>query len=403
MTQTTVYLILQFCTALFLSLIFNVNMIYQVTTVGLTPLQLVLVGTILESSVFIFEIPTGVLADVKSRRLSVIIGYILMGSGFIVEGAFPVFVAVAAAQVLWGLGYTFTSGATEAWIADEVGAQQAGLAFIKGAQAGRIGGLAAIPLSIGLGSIALTLPIVLGGGLLLLLAVFLAFAMRETGFTPTPPENRATWTMLVKTSQDARRAAQRQPILLGLLGIGIFFGLYSEGFDRLWTPHLLENFSAPFLDGVKPVVWFGAVHAVSALMGLMAAEIVRRRVNMSQAKPIGRALMIAAAIMVISLASFGLARPFWLALAAFWVFSIARGITGPLQQAWYNLRIDDSQVRATLFSAMSQVDAIGQIAGGPVIGMVGNRSMRAALVACAAILSPVLPLYAAAIRREANP
>jgi len=107
-----VYIALQGLSSLLFSLIFTVNLLYHVTVANLTPLQLVLVGTTLETTVFLFEIPTGVLADVKSRRLSVIIGYVVMGFGFLVEGLLPFFWPLAAAQVLWGLGYTFTSGAT---------------------------------------------------------------------------------------------------------------------------------------------------------------------------------------------------------------------------------------------------------------------------------------------------
>jgi len=53
-----------------------------------------------------------------------------------------------------------------------------------------------------------------------------------------------------------------------------------------------------------------------------------------------------------------------------------------------------------MFSVSSQVDAIGQIAGGPAVGVIGQRSIRAALVASALILTPVLPLYTLAVRRR---
>ena len=79
------------------------------------------------------EIPTGALADAKSRRASIIIGYFLIGLGFAVEGALPYFATVAFAQLLWGLGYTFTRGATQAWIADEIGPTRAGEAYLRGA------------------------------------------------------------------------------------------------------------------------------------------------------------------------------------------------------------------------------------------------------------------------------
>ena len=79
---------------------------------------------------------------------------------------------------------------------------------------------------------------------------------------------------------------------------------------------------------------------------------------------------------------------------------ISCSMSAPLQEAWFNRCLDDSQVRAPLFSVSSQGDAIGQISGGPRVGASGNRfSVRAALVASALLLAPVLPLYSAAIRR----
>ena len=401
MDAFTIYVIMEFSAALFFSLIFTTNLIYHVTIVKLTPLQLVLIGTILEGTVFIFEIPTGVMADVKSRRISVIIGYGLMGLGFIVEGSLPFFATVALAQVLWGFGFTFTSGATQAWIVDEVGTDRAADAFLRGSQAAQIGGLLAIPAGVAMGSIALTLPIVTGGGLMILLAVFLALTMTEEGFAPAPPEERTTWAMMLKTVQDARRLVRRQPVLMVLLGIGLFFGLYSEGFDRLWTAHVLESFSLPpMIDGMEPVVWFGVINAVLSLSCLAATEIARRRVDTDRSASLARVLMWNAGLIVLALAGFGLTRVFWIALVLYWLIGVLRSINGPLYQIWFNRRIDNPQVRATMFSVTSQVDAVGQISGGPVVGAIGNVSIRAALVASALILSPVLPLYSRAIRRD---
>src|SRR5579859_568404 len=73
------------------TVIFTVNMIYQVTLVGLSPLQLVLVGTTLEIACFVCQVPTGILADMYSRRGSVIIGWALQGIGFVLEGLVPNF------------------------------------------------------------------------------------------------------------------------------------------------------------------------------------------------------------------------------------------------------------------------------------------------------------------------
>ena len=399
MNPFTVYLILEFGSALVFSLIFTVSQLYFVTIVQLAPLQLVLAGTILEATVFFFEIPTGVLADVRSRRLSVIIGYALMGVGFVVEGIFPLFWTIALAQVIWGFGYTFTSGATQAWIADELGEEQAGKAYLRGAQAARAGALVAIPISVALGSIALQLPIVLGGLTMILLAIFLSFAMTEKGFTPTPPGERTTWDLMLKTVGDARQLARRQPILIVLLATSLFYGLYSEGFDRLWTPHLLENLSGPWLDGPGLVVWFGFIRAAMLLISLAATEIARRWVDTERGLSLARSLLLNAAMIILCLAGFALTRNLWVAVSLYLLIGALRNIANPLHTAWLNLSIDEPQVRATIFSVSGQADAVGQIAGGPMVGAIGNRSIRAALLASALLLAPVLPLYGITIHK----
>jgi DHA3 family tetracycline resistance protein-like MFS transporter len=400
MSPFTVYLILQAGAALIFSLIFTVSQLYYVTIVRMDPLQLVLAGTILEATVFLFEVPTGVLADVKSRRLSVIIGYALIGVGFVVEGTLPHFWTIALAQVLWGFGYTFTSGATEAWLADELGEERAGEAYLRGAQAARAGALVAIPISVVLGSLALQIPIVLGGLAMILMALFLVLFMREEGFTPSPPEERTTWGLMLKTVRDAQQLVRRQPILIVLLATGLFYGLYSEGFDRLWTPHLLDNFAGPWQKGPQPVVWFGIIEAVMLLISLAATEVARRRVDTARALPLARTLLLNAALIILCLAGFALTRSFWVAVGLYWLIGALRNIADPLHTAWLNLSIDQPQVRATMFSVSGQADAVGQIAGGPAVGAIGNASIRAALVSSALLLSPVLPLYVAAIRRN---
>src|SRR3989304_6298950 len=117
-------------------MMFLTTSLYEATVAGLTPVQLILVGTALEISAFVFEVPTGIVADVYSRRLSIIIGYVLMSVGFLVEGFFPSFLPILLAQVIWGLGYTFTSGATQAWITDEVGEDDANKLFLRATQIG---------------------------------------------------------------------------------------------------------------------------------------------------------------------------------------------------------------------------------------------------------------------------
>src|SRR4029079_17105538 len=84
----------------------------------LSPLQLVLMGTVMEAAVFLCEIPTGVVADLVSRRLSLGIAWLLQGGAWALAGATKSFGVILVAWVVWGIGATFESGAFQAWITD---------------------------------------------------------------------------------------------------------------------------------------------------------------------------------------------------------------------------------------------------------------------------------------------
>jgi len=242
---TSIYLIYSAAIAALMGMIFTVSSVYQVTTARLDPFQLVLVGTMLEGAVFLFEVPTGVVADSYSRRLSIIIGVLLMGAGFLIEGTWPLFGVILLAQVFWGVGWTFTSGATQAWITDEIGEERAGAAFLKSAQVGQIAGIFGLIVGTGLGLLRVNLPIQLGGLFFLVLGAFLIVTMPENGFRPTPAEERTTWNKLWHTFEGGLSMVRKRPALGGILSVGLFYGLYSEGFDRLWTAHLISQFAIP--------------------------------------------------------------------------------------------------------------------------------------------------------------
>src|SRR4051794_16595414 len=111
---------------------------YFVRGLGLTPLPLVLTGTALGVGYFVCEIPTGVVADLVSRRLSLIIAAVISGTGMIITGLAQQVWVVLAAAALWGAGWTFRSGAEDAWLADEIGADGLGRAYQRSAQLGRL-------------------------------------------------------------------------------------------------------------------------------------------------------------------------------------------------------------------------------------------------------------------------
>jgi len=396
----TIYLLIEGLFSLFFGAIVTVNMVYQVEVAHLNPLQLVLVGTALETVCFVFQVPTGVIADVYSRRMAIILGLFITGAGFILEGSIPRFEFILLSQLGWGIGASFISGAEEAWVASEVGEDNLGNVFLRGSQVGSIGLLIGIVFGVTLGSIRLNLPILVGGAMFIVLSIFLLFFMPEHNFAPQRDEERGSWKKLGQTLLNGGRLVRGSTILILILTIGLFYGLTSEGIDRLWTIHLLTNFTIPALGPLKPVVWFGIIRAVGILLSIGAAEVVRRRVNTSNSKTIARFMFVLSALQIASVIAFGLAGNFALALATFWCVIVLRNTSEPLYTTWLAQNID-AKVRATVISMAGQVDAIGQIAGGPIIGVIGTLvSIRIALVATGALLLPALAFFPAAIRKE---
>ena len=388
----TVYTVYNILLSAFFALAFTVNMVYFVTTAKLDPLQLVLVGTSLEASIFVFEIPTGIVADTVSRRLSVILGVFLMGIGTFLSGLIPVFIPILIAQVIWGLGYTFTSGALDAWISDEVGEANAGAIFLHGAKVSQYGGLAAIPISILLAQGSIATPILVSGVLFGFLGFYLIGFMPETGFHPTPREDRTTWQHMGQTLRSGANMLRVRPALVGILTIGLFIGLYSEGFDRLWNAHILEQFTFPDLFGLKMITWFGVMEAAPQLLTILAVSQVQKRADTSQTPSLVRALTALSAALIVSLLVFALAGAFWLAAVSVIAIGVVRSLIWPLYTAWVNHRLD-SNVRATVLSMSGQVDSIGQISSGPLLGIIARRyGIRTGLLGSVLLLLPVLPL-----------
>lgn len=393
-----VYLFLEGAGAFLFSMIFAASSIYQVSVAGLSPLQLVLVGTVLELSILLFEVPTGIVADMHSRRLSIIIGYVPIGAGFLLEGSLPFFLPIILGQILWGVGYTFTSGATQAWISDEIGEVRANRAFLRANQLGQASALLGLGAGALIGSLRVSLPIQVGGGLILALAVVLALIMPENGFQPAPRTKHHTWQVFRATFTDGIAAIRRRPALLDILLIGLFFGLYSEGFDRLWTKLILDNFTFPTL--FQPVVWLSGLRAVGMILSIAATEFAARRTDTTSHKSIARALMGITIVLIAGLIGFAQAR--WLIglVAAYWIIYVSRNLIGPLYTAWVNQKLE-STVRATVLSMSSLVDAIGQVAGGPLIGLIGNLSgVRVAITISSLSLTPILLLFNHTLRRS---
>lgn len=388
--------------AVFLQMIYTPLAVYYVQVVQLNPLQLVLVGVVLELTELIFEVPTGVVADTYSRRLSLIIGECLFGIAFIVQGLTPLFSVILLGSVLHGIGGTFISGALQAWIADELGEERVRNAFLRYGQLRLGGGIVGLGIGVALGTIDLALPIVLGGMLMLALGVVLSVAMPETGFQPASRGERegwgAAWHSMTVTAGEGMRLVRFTPLLSIFLLVSAVLAATGEALDRLGEAHFIRVIGFPGVIRLEPIVWFGLINLGSSLLGLLAAEAVIRRLDTSTTTKAANALFVINTLRIAAVIGFGLAGNFWLALAAYWSVGLLGSVIGPIQDGWLNRSIDPS-VRATVFSVMGQADALGQLVGGPVIGAVGTRfGLRAAMVTAGLALSPALILYSRARR-----
>jgi DHA3 family tetracycline resistance protein-like MFS transporter len=374
--------------------------VFLVRDIGLSPLELILVGTVMEAAVFLFEVPTGAFADAYGRRRSIALSCVLQGAGYMILGSATNVETVLIAWALWGFGYTFMSGAYEAWITDEVGADRVGRVFARGNQLSYAAALAGLVASVALATLSLRLPIIGVGALIVALGVATVLWMPETGFSRSSAAERENpWAELRRAATNGARYVRVQPLLLAIVAIDFFAGMSTEAFDRLREAHIIRDVGLPRLGSLDPVVWFGLFGAGTLVIGFFASQYLVRRFEREDPPSLARWLVVITAAQGLALALFAVSGTLGLALAAFWLYGLTRALDSPLYATWLNQNIRDSSVRATVNSIAGQSNAIGQAGGGPGLGVVGNIfGIRAALLAGAAVISPALALYTRAIR-----
>jgi MFS transporter, DHA3 family, tetracycline resistance protein len=379
---------------------FTVWAVYLVQDVGVNPLQLVLLGTVSEIAIFLFEVPTGVVADTYSRRASVIVGLLVSGAAIVVVGLVPVYSVIVAAAILRGIGGTFLSGAWEAWITDEHGVDGIGRVFLRGTQFSYAGAILGAILGVAIATQHLGAALVAGGAVSLAVGIACVVLMPEHGFQRRPVEERVSPARALKTTAvTGGRLVRGHHVLLLIIGITFFAGAASEGLDRLWEAHLISDVGLPELWGLDPVVWFGIFNVVGLVAGIVITSFLVPRFEHADNAKLARTLLGLTVVLSISVVVFGLAASFTLAAVAYLVARLVRRLKDPLYVTWLNRNVEDSSVRATVNSMASQSDAIGEVAGGPVIGGIGTlATLRAALVATGLLLTPAIALYARALR-----
>jgi MFS family permease len=361
--------------------------VYVVLVADLLPFQLVFLGTAMELSVMVSEVPTGVMADTISRKWSVVVSCVMAGGAMVVTGLTTGFAALVACQVVWGVGITFASGADVAWATDELAdASMTDRLLTRAArwrQAGAALGMVAFGLlawGIGLGT-----AIVVSGVGSIAIGAFVAMAFTEHHFTPTREDRFAEATAIFRRGLRLARADQQ---ILLVFAATALVNSGAEAFDRLTDRRLID---LGFPSDPDPIVWFTVLGIATLTIGWAALRVVEERVHGEGA---ARHLYIAGcAGGVIGLLLLAHAPDETVGIVGvLFVSGIAWTVIRSVSVIWVNRRAT-SDVRATLQSFLTQVESTGEIIGGITLGIVAQSASitvaltcSAALLACATIV-----------------
>jgi DHA3 family tetracycline resistance protein-like MFS transporter len=369
-------------------LYFTASVIYRIDVVKLEPYQLIFLGFALEISVFLFEIPTGILADLKSRKLSILIGLFIVSLGLFLEASTTTFWIIFASQTLWGFGYTFISGALSAWVSDEtqnIGVEQT---FVKAAKYRKAAVVLGI-LSAGLlGSISVRGAMVFSGLLFLGLSGYVVFFVKEELFVPVNHHTSVIKSYGIQLLHGIKHIWNSK--ILRILWVVIFLlGLFSEGIDRLNEVFILDEIGfREIFSNVSPIWITSIVALIIAILGFLVLSIVEKHVHKTSYAY--NWLIYFTITMIGGLLIFTYMDSAYIAVSGFIVFQIVREAKDPLIEL-IQVRETPVAIKATVLSTMSQTDAIGQLVSGPLMAWISFQySMQSAFLIATIIIGIIL-------------
>jgi MFS family permease len=394
------YLVLTLGNTLAASFIWGINTIFLLDA-GLSNVEAFAANAFFTAGMVLFEVPTGVVADTAGRRASYLLGTLtLIVSTLLYVLLWQVgapFWAWALVSVLLGLGFTFFSGALQAWVVDALtatgftddletvfgrGQAVAGAAMLTGSVAG---GLIAQQTSLGV-------PFVLRGVVLIVMFGVAFRLMRDIGFTPTGTGRPlAAMRRVASASIDhgwrvpALKWLMVQALVTGGVGVYGFYALQPYLLELYGDPHAYE------IAGLSAAIVAGA----QMLGGVLAARI---RVLFTHRLS---ALIATGAASVIAIALMGIVQSFWAVIGLTVVWGLLFAATMPIRQAFINDMIP-SQQRATILSFDSLMSSGGGVWGQPLLGRAADAwGYAPSYLMSAGIMALGLPFLALARRRTA--
>lgn len=396
-----VYFTLLLGNTLAASFIWGINTLFLLDA-GLSNLEAFAANAFFTAGMVLFEVPTGVVADTVGRRASYLLGTVTLagstGLYYLMWQMSAPFWAWAVVSVLIGLGFTFFSGATEAWLVDALhyAGYEGGLETVFG-RGQMVSGVAMLGGSVAGGVIAqatsLGVPFLLRVGVLLAMFVVAALLMRDLGFTPdrsakTVEAVRGIWSASVHHGW--RNPPVRWLMLSAPFGAGV--GIYT--FYAL-QPYLLELFGDPSAYSVAGLA--AAVIAGAQVLGGYAAPRVRGLFRKRTT-----VLIISAVASTVVLGLLSVVGTFWVALVLLVIWAVVSAAEMPITQAYLNDMIPSKQ-RATVLSFASLMGNAGGVVIQPALGRAADVYGYGTSLAIGAVIQLLAAPFLVGSRRQQSP
>jgi MFS family permease len=365
------YLVLTGLFTLSASLIWGINTLFLLDA-GLTIFEVFIANAAFTAAMALFEIPTGVVADTRGRRASFLLSEITLAVGTLayvgvaaVEGGLLLF---SLAGVILGLGYTFYSGAVEAWLVDALKATgHRGELDAVFARASMVSSIAMLVGTVGgglLGQLHLSIPYVVRAALVLAAFAVGFRTMHDIGFTPRTLRLQGIVGEMRKVARAGMTYGWRAPaVRLLVMDSFLTWGFFAWAWYA-WQPYFLELYGedAIWLSGLIAALFAMAGIAGNALVGRLAKPGRRRTTILLGAAGATTATMVAT----------GAIRSFWVTVPIFLLGAVAGGVLQPVRQTYLHLSIPTSE-RATLVSFDALLGSLGAVGGQTGLGYLSQE------------------------------
>jgi len=334
---------------------------------GLNLFEANLVNVVFFATLFLFEIPTGVVADVWGRKISTVIAYgvtaLSMGLYFFANS----FLTCAIAEAVGAIGFTFLTGAFDAWVVDELKYHnyqgQVRWIFGRAQQIGKLASIAGSFIGAFMGSFNLALPWLGASVVLVVGGIYASVCMNEKSFQRRPYSFTSGWREMgttFKTGIAYTRASKPMRFLI-IMGIVQSFSVMAPNMQ--WTPWFKQLLGSTINLGF---VWWGIALAI-----VLGAEFARA-IAKGDSKQNEKLWLILSQIAIgVCIISTPLLQNVPLALVAFLMHESGRGLYKPLKDAYLNANIPSEQ-RATLLSFDAMAFHIGGVIGLATSGAIAN-------------------------------